>query len=51
VREVAATLASVRPPRLLQQRHIELKDIVYFLSIITLACSRPTARVEAHRWS
>jgi len=51
VREVVSYLASVSHLDSFSKGTIELKDIVYFLSIITLGLFATNRAVEAHRWS
>jgi ABC-2 type transport system permease protein len=51
VREVVVYLASVSHLDSFSKGTVELKDIVYFLSLITIGLFATHRAIEAHRWS
>jgi ABC-2 type transport system permease protein len=51
VREFVTYMASVSHLDSFSKGTLELKDVVYFLSIITLGLFATNRAVEAHRWS
>jgi ABC-2 type transport system permease protein len=51
VREVVTYLASVSHLDSFSKGTLELKDVVYFLSLVALGLFLSNRAVEAHRWS